>query len=293
MAQPNTPSREMTPKEQDIQKMLACDVHVGCTNLSFHMQPYVWKRKEDGVHLINIGHTYEKIKLAARIIAAIENPADVLVVSGRTFGQRAVLKFARYTGATAIGTRFNPGMMTNQIQKTFMEPRLLIVTDPLTDSQPVKEAHYVNIPTIALCDTDSPMQFIDCGIPCNNKGPLSIGLIYWLLAREVLYIRNDIRSREEFETTVKPDLFFYRDPEEQETQEEDERRDEDVPPQPAWEPASQTQPLVQGQWTEGEAHPEEPTEGGQWGGSSETAATPGNWADAQGSAEWGTAGQHW
>lgn len=73
--------------------------------------------------------------LAARIIVAIENPADVVVISNRTYGQRAVLKYAQYTGAQYLAGRYTPGTFTNQIQQQFQEPRLLIVTDPRVDYQ--------------------------------------------------------------------------------------------------------------------------------------------------------------
>ena len=69
-----------------------------------------------GVHIINIKKTWEKLVLAARAIVAIENPADVCVISARPYGQRAVLKFASATGATPIAGRFTPGTFTNQIQ---------------------------------------------------------------------------------------------------------------------------------------------------------------------------------
>ncbi|XP_059994591.1 small ribosomal subunit protein uS2-like [Lagenorhynchus albirostris] len=199
-------------KEKDVLKFLAAETHLGGTNLDFQMEQYIYKRKSDGIYIINLKGTWEKLLLEARAIVAIENPADVSVISSRNTGQRAGLKFAAATGATPITGCFTPGTFTNQIQAAFREPRLLVITDPRADHQPLTGASYANLTTIALCNADSPLRYVDIAIPCNNKGAHSVGLMWWMLAWEVLRMRGTISREHPWE--VMPDLYFYRDPEE-------------------------------------------------------------------------------
>jgi len=212
----------INPSGEDVQKLLAAQAHIGTRNLNHQMQQYIWKRRNDGVYIIDLNKTWQKLQLAARLIASIENPSEVCVVSARPWGQRAILKYAKYTGANAIEGRFVPGSFTNPKMRragdtTFVarpEPRILVLTDPKTDHQPIREASYVNIPTIAFAHSDSPLSNVDIAIPCNNKSKYAIGLMWWLLCREVLRYKNPAKYPRSQSWDVMVDLFFYRDPEE-------------------------------------------------------------------------------
>jgi small subunit ribosomal protein SAe len=210
--------KALQPTTDDLQKLVMATAHLGAKNCNHHMVKYVYSRRCDGVNVINVAKTWEKMVLAARIIAAVADPKDVCAISNRNAGQRAVLKFASHTGSSAIVGRYTPGTFTNQIQKAFQEPRLLVVTDPYEDHQPIREASYVNIPTIGLCNTDSPIRYVDVVIPVNNKSVHAVGLIWWFLAREVQRLKGSLMRSEEWE--IMPDLYFYRAPEEIERDEE-------------------------------------------------------------------------
>merc|ERR1712232_512108 len=212
---------ELTRKEKDLLRLLHSNCHLGNTNYHSSMERFVNHITPEGVPIFRLEETYNKIRLAARLIAGQPNLEDVIVVSSRDFGTRAVIKFATYTGAMATSNaRWTPGVLTNHNTKQFKEPRLMVVVDTYADRKAIIEASYMNIPVIALVNSDSSLQFVDVAIPCNNKSTQSISMIFWLLAREVMILNGQLRKDEEWD--VKVDLFYYKTVDEQKEQEKPE-----------------------------------------------------------------------
>ena len=171
--------------------------------------------------LFDVNKQYEKILAAARLIAAVPDPSTIIAVSGRQTGQRAVYKFGKFTGAQSVAGRWSPGMLTNQNTKKYIEPRVLILTDPRTDFNALKESSYMNIPIISLCNTDNNLEYVDVAIPINNRSKKSLAMAYWLLTREVCRLKD-----QSFSELI--DLFMYRNLEAEKEKEKLEAEPEEV-----------------------------------------------------------------
>merc|ERR1711998_180546 len=212
---------DLNRKEKDLLRLLHSECHLGNTNYNTSMERYINHWTPEGVPIFKVEETLNKIRLAAKIIASIPSLEDVIVVSSRDLGQRAVIKFATFTGCYAnSNARWTPGVLTNHNTKQFKEPRLMVVVDTYADRKAIVEASYMNIPVIALVNSDSSLQFVDVAIPCNNKSTQSISMIFWLLAREVMILNGQLRKDEEWD--VKVDLFYYKTVDEQKEQEKPE-----------------------------------------------------------------------
>ncbi len=193
-----TESKELLIDEDTF---LTCGVHIGTKQKSRDMEPYVHKVREDGLRILNVNLTSEKIVEAANFLKEQE-PKDVLVVSARQYGWKPAKKFADTCGFRCIAGRFTPGRLTNPEMRHFIEPKIIILTDPAADAQAFREAINIKIPVIAMCDSNNLTNNVDLIIPGNNKGRRSLALIYWLLSREILRIRGELGADEDLEETI-------------------------------------------------------------------------------------------
>ncbi|MDP2215936.1 MAG: 30S ribosomal protein S2 [Methanolobus sp.] len=167
-----------------IDEYLAAGVHIGTQQKTQNMMKFVYRVRTDGLYVLDIQATDERIKMAANFLSKYD-PSRILVVSARQYGQFPAKMFAKAIGARSMVGRFIPGTLTNPTVEHFFEPDVIIVTDPTGDAQVIKEAVDINIPVVALCDTNNMTSDVDLVVPTNNKGRKALSLVYWLMAREI------------------------------------------------------------------------------------------------------------
>jgi small subunit ribosomal protein S2 len=180
---------------------LTSGVHIGTQQKSADMKEFIFKVRSDGLYVLDVKKTDERIRVAAKFISRVE-PARILIVSARQYGQKPAKVFGKAIGAMVVAGRFVPGSLTNPILPKFVEPEMLFVTDPAADEQALREALNVGIPIVGICDANNETKYVDLVIPSNNKGRRALATVYWLLTREVLKARGQLASDEDFKMTV-------------------------------------------------------------------------------------------
>lgn len=186
----------------NLEKMiLSTGIRVGTPVKTKYMTPFIVRANPEGLYILDISKTLSRIDVAAKFIGR-SNISRVAVTSAREYGKTPVEKFCEFTGATGIFGRFMPGTFTNPSLPKYMEPEIVIVTDPQADQQAVIEATRAGVPVIAISNSDNVTSKVDLVIPANNRGRKALATVYWLLAREVLKKQGTIKSDNDMKVSI-------------------------------------------------------------------------------------------
>ncbi len=172
-----------------LDEFLAAGIHIGTQQKTKDMMKFVYRVRTDGLYVLDIQSTDERIRLVAALLAKYD-PTKILIVSARQYGHHPVKMLAKTIGAKAIVGRFIPGTLTNPNLDLYTEPDIVLVTDPHGDNQVNKEAVSIGIPVVALCDTNNSTTNVDLIIPTNNKGRKALSLVYYLIARQTTELKG-------------------------------------------------------------------------------------------------------
>jgi len=180
---------------------LKAGIHIGTKFKTKHMEQFIYKTRPDGLSVLNLQKINERIEIAANLLAQYD-PEDVLIVSRRENGWKAIKQFGKLTGSKVFSGRYPPGILTNSNLDNFLEVKIILVTDSWPDRNAINDALKIGIPVIALCDTNNQSNNIDLVVPCNNKGKKSLGLFFYILAKEYMKLRGIIKSDQDFKAKI-------------------------------------------------------------------------------------------
>jgi len=174
---------------------LATGICFGAKTKTKDMKEFIYKTRPDGLTILNLKKIDERIRIAAKFLARSKN---ILIASRKKIARKAVEKFGEAINAKVFVGRFLPGTLTNPACEYFYEADVVVITDPLTDKRALQEAVKARVPIVAICNTFNETKYVDLVIPANNRGRKSIGLIFYLLAKEILKEKGEIKSDDEF-----------------------------------------------------------------------------------------------
>ena len=182
-------------------KILSTGIRVGTAVKTKFMVPFITKASPEGLYLIDLDITIDRIQTAAKFISRV-NSQDVIVCSGREYANTPIEKFCELTGAVKKLGRFMPGTLTNPSLPYYIEPKLVLISDPQVDEQAITEATNAGIPVIGIANTDNVTSKVDLIIPANNRGRKALATTYWLLAREILIQKGELKEGEQIKYEI-------------------------------------------------------------------------------------------
>ena len=180
---------------------LKAGIHIGTKFRTKYMEKFIYKTRPDGLSVLNLQKIDERIRICANFLAQYA-PEEIIIVSRRENGWKSIKMLSKITGIRVFAGRYPPGVLTNTNLDKFIEAKIVLVTDSWPDKNVISDAMKIGIPVIALCDTNNQSNNIDLVVPCNNKGKKSLGLFFWILAREYIKKRGMIKNDSEFKATI-------------------------------------------------------------------------------------------
>ncbi len=180
---------------------LKAGIHIGTKFRTKYMEKFIYKTRPDGLSVLNLQKIDERIKICANFLAQY-TPEEIIVISRRENGWKSIRMLSKLTGIRVFAGRYPPGILTNPNLDKFIEAKIVLVTDSWPDRNVINDAMKIGIPVIALCDTNNQANNIDLVVPCNNKGKKSLGLFFWILAKEYMKKRGMIKNDSEFKATI-------------------------------------------------------------------------------------------
>ncbi len=189
-------------------KILATGIRVGTQVKTKFMKPFITKASPEGLYMLDLDITLEKIKTAAKFINRLGTD-KLIVCSGRQYAETPIEKFCEMLETKKLIGRFMPGTLTNPSLPYYIEPKLVLISDPQVDEQAITEATNAGIPVIGIANTDNITSKLDVIIPANNRGRKALATVYWLLVRQILIERGELKENEsmkyeidDFETKI-------------------------------------------------------------------------------------------
>jgi small subunit ribosomal protein S2 len=172
---------------------IACSVHLGTKVITPDMRKFVYKRRADGLAVLNTNLIDDKLREAVKMLNQFD-AKDVFIACKREAGWPAVEKFSEVTGIRCFCKKYPAGIITNIILDNFFEAKMVLVCDPWVDKNALNDALKLDLPVMGICDTNNYAQGIKQIIPANNKSRKSIGIVLYILARE--YLKSQGKSDE-------------------------------------------------------------------------------------------------
>lgn len=172
------------------EEYLSNGVHIGTKAQHKDMEKYIFHVKKNQLAVLNLEKTDERIRDAAKFLANYESD-DILVVARKPEAELPLVKFTEATGTERIAGRFTPGTLTNPRSADFIEPKVVVVSDPEEDAQAINEAIDAKVPVVAIADSANTLQDVDLTIPANNKSGNSLGTVFYLLAQQLMEESGD------------------------------------------------------------------------------------------------------